>query len=111
VEQEPSDELGGGERHHFRSVAVASLPPPERHLARLHRHQAVMTERYPMRIAAQVGDDMLRRRKGGLRVDDPGLLPQRREKPLKGPGVPEGCRRPGTLQAVRSRPCRLRLIS
>ena len=43
---------------------------------------------------------MLRRGKGRLRIDDPGLLPQRREEALEGPGIREGCRRPGELQSA-----------
>src|SRR2546426_8601506 len=40
-----------------------------------------------MRIASQVRHYVLCGGEGRLGIDDPGLLPQRRKKALKGPGV------------------------
>jgi hypothetical protein len=43
---------------------------------------------------------MLRRGKGRLGIDDPGLLPQWREEMLEGPGVHEGCCGPRKLEVA-----------
>ena len=83
-----------------RPVAVAPIAPPEHHLPLAQGHQSVIAERDPMGIAAQVGKDVLRRGKGRLGIDDPGLLPQGREETLEGPGVTEGRRGPRKLEAV-----------
>src|SRR2546421_10988806 len=53
-----------------------------------------------MRRAAQVREDMLRRGTRQLGIDDPGLLPQRCEETLEGPGVPQRRCGPCQLQVV-----------
>jgi hypothetical protein len=79
---------------------VAPLAPPEHYLPIPHGYESVIAERYAMRIASQIREDVLRRGKRRLGIDDPGLLPQRREETLEGPGVPQGRRGPGKLQVV-----------
>src|SRR5438105_348526 len=74
--------------------------PLEHHLPRTQGHQPVIAEGDPMCRAAQVREDVLCRGKRRLDIDDPRLLPQWREETLEGPGVPQGCRGPGTLQVV-----------
>jgi hypothetical protein len=75
VQQEPSDELLRSHRHDLESIAVAPITPPEHYLPLTQRHQAVITQRHAMGIAAQVGEYVLRGGKGRLGIDDPRLLP------------------------------------
>jgi hypothetical protein len=88
VEEEPVDELLRRERHDSGAVVVAPLAPPEHDLPIPHGHESVIAERHAMRIAPQIREDVLRRGKRRLGIDDPGLLPQRHEETLEGPGVP-----------------------
>jgi len=100
VEEAPSDKLLGRERHDSGAVVVAPLAPPEHYLPIPHGYESVMAERYAMRRAPQIREDVLRRGKRRLGIDDPGLLPQRREETLEGPGVPQGRCGPGKLETV-----------
>src|SRR4029450_797830 len=100
VRGDPSDESLRRHRHDLGPVAATPIMPPEHHLPIPQGHQPIIAERDAMRIAPQVREDVLRRGKGWLGIDDPGLLPQGREETLEGPGVPQGCCRPCTLEAV-----------
>ena len=100
MEEEPADELLRRERHDSGAVVVAPFSPPERSLPIPHGHESVIAERHAMRIAPQVREDVLRRGKRPLGIDDPGLLPQGREETLEGPGVPQGGCGPRPLEAV-----------
>ena len=80
VKQEAADELVGASGHDFGSIAPAPIPPPKHHLAIVHRHEPVITERHAMRITSQVRHCVLCGGEGRLGIDDPGLLPQRRKK-------------------------------
>ena len=100
VEEEPADALLRSQRHDSGPIAVAPLAPPEHHLPVPQGHESVIAERHAMGIATQVGHDMLRRGKGRLGIDDPGLLPQWREEMLEGLAVHEGCCGPRTLEVA-----------
>src|SRR5215470_1290297 len=97
MQQEPSDELLRSHRHDLEPVAVAPIMPPEYHLPIPQGHQPVIAEGDPVRIAAEIREDVLCRGKRRLGIDDPRLLPQRREETLEGPGVSQRSRGPGKL--------------
>ncbi len=90
VEQKPPNEFVGLERHHFQGVAIAIITPAKQHGTVLERHQTVITDGHAVGIAAQVVHNLVGRVKGGLGIDDPLLLPQRREEALKGTGIGQG---------------------
>ena len=100
MEQEASDKLVGRDGHDFRPVPALAITPPKAHLPIPGGHEPVITARHTMRIAAQRGHDLLGRGQGGFGIDDPRLLPQRREETLQGLGISQRCRGPGTLEAA-----------
>ena len=51
--------------------------------------QAVVGERDTVRVAAEVGEDVLGPREGRLAVDDPGLAPEFRKPGVEGHGIGE----------------------
>ena len=100
MEQEAPDELVDCEGHDCGAVPPAPVAPPEHDVALTEGHQAVIAEGDPMRIAAQVREDMLRGGKGRLGIDDPGLLPQRCKKALEGLRLTQWRCRAGELEPV-----------
>ena len=79
---------------------MARIAPPERDVPLAQRHQSVIAHRHAMGIAPQGRDNVLRGGKRWLGIDDPGLLPEWREKTLEGPGIPQGCCGPRKVEAV-----------
>lgn len=74
VQQKPADELGGRQAHApgFRSpFAVAVILPLKRHLVFGHVEDAVIRESHPVRIAAEVFENVCRAAEGRFGVDDP----------------------------------------
>jgi len=61
------------QRHDLYPIAVARVAPAKRHLALVHRHQAMVADGHPMRIAPQVGNHLRGRGKRFLGIDDPGV--------------------------------------
>lgn len=73
VQQEPPDELGGGERHCLggpRGLGTIVLVG-EPHLAVLDVEQPIIRDRDAVRVAADVGEHLVRTREGALGIDDP----------------------------------------
>jgi len=84
VLQEPTEELVGGQRHFPLLVLVGGVPPAERDLAVGERHQAVVGDRHPVGVAAEVTEGMLRSAEGTLGVDNPLAAEQRPQPGGKG---------------------------
>jgi hypothetical protein len=71
MEQEPSDELIGIQRHDLVPVAVGVITPEEGNLAVLKREDTVITDGNPVGISAEVLKNSLSVLERGLAVDDP----------------------------------------
>ncbi len=97
MQQEAPDKLPRRQCHALHPVAMTIVSPAKRHLALVHRHQAMVADGHPMGIAAQVRDHLLGRGKRRLGIDDPGVLLQRSDEAGKNLGVGQGSR--GTREA------------
>src|ERR1700746_134521 len=81
VEQETPHELADVEAHDFALVSTA-LPivlPPETDVGLVEIEQAAVGDRDAMRIAREIGQDLLGTGEGLFGIDDPFSLAQRRE--------------------------------
>jgi len=90
MQQEAPDKLPRRQGHDLHPVAMTIVLPAQRHLALVHRHQAMVADGHPMGRAAQVRDHLLGRGKGWLGIDDPGVLLQRGDEAGKSLGVARG---------------------
>ncbi len=81
VEQKPTDKLLDREAHHLHFVVMSVVPPTETALAVLASEEALVTDSDPMRIAPEVGEDLLRTAEGGFGVNHPVLGPELGEAP------------------------------
>ncbi len=86
MEKESSDKLVGFERHGLLPVMVCIISPEEGNLAVLEGEEAVITDRDPMGISAEVLKDALGAVEGGFAIDDPFFMIERPPEGL------EGCR-------------------
>src|SRR5439155_11402243 len=77
--QEPPDELLGREGHHLLLLPVAVIFPLETDLAIFERQQTPIGNSHAMSVAVQILQHMLRPAKGGLGVNHPLGLFQRRQ--------------------------------
>src|SRR5690606_39374123 len=95
VEQEAADELVGADRHHLLPVgpAAAIILVAESDAAPVEGDQPAVRDRYPVRIARQVGEHGFGPGEGWLGIHDRTLLPDRREVAQESPSVGE----PGQL--------------
>ena len=59
MHQEAADELVGFQGHGFVATVVAVVLPAETHLALPHAEKAIVGNSYSMRVASQVGQDLL----------------------------------------------------
>src|SRR5262245_46500493 len=71
MEQKAADKLVGGQGHQLLSVMVLRVPPAEADSVVLQTDQAMIGDRYPMGVAAQIVQHLLRSAKGGLSVHHP----------------------------------------
>ena len=71
VKEEPSDKLVGLKRHDLLTVMVCIIPPEEGNLAVLDGEDAVITDRDPVGISAEVLKDPLGAIEGRFAIDDP----------------------------------------
>ena len=71
VKQEAADELLGVERLGFEPILIPSVPVSESDLTVFRAEDAVVGDSYPVGVAAQVIEDLLRGSKGFFRIDDP----------------------------------------
>ena len=74
MKKEPSDKLAGLERHGLWTVMVCIIPPSEGDIAVSDGEDAVITDRDPVGISAEVLKDAPGAIKGRFAIDDPLLL-------------------------------------
>jgi hypothetical protein len=74
MEEEPSDKLVGLEGHGLLTVMVGIIPTSEGNIAVLDGEDAVITDRDPMGISAQVLKDPLGAIEGWFAIDDPLIM-------------------------------------
>ena len=86
MKQKPAQELIYGERHEALLIAVCGVPPTERDFVIGQGDEAMVGDRYSMRVAAEVMENMLRATEGSLAVDHPVVteeLPEERGEGLR----------------------------
>jgi hypothetical protein len=71
MKKEPSDKLVGLEGHRLLTVMVCIIPPEEGNVAVSDGKDAVITDRDPMGISAEVLEDPLGAIEGRFGIDDP----------------------------------------
>ena len=71
MKKESSDKLVGLEGHSLLTVTVCIIPPSEGNIAVLDGEDAVITDRDPMGISAEVLEDPLGAIEGRFAIDDP----------------------------------------
>lgn len=71
VEQEPADELVGGEGHRAKAIAVSVVLPAEANVPVIDREQTIVGDRDAMRITPDVVQDPLRPGERRLGVNQP----------------------------------------
>lgn len=81
VEEEPAHELSGGETHHLVLAAsvLAIVLPAEGNVAVVDRDEPPVADRHAMRVAGEIGEDLLGAGERPLGVADPLRAPERRE--------------------------------
>ena len=81
VEQEAAHELADVEAHDLAALTavLAIVLPAETDMGRVEIEQTAVGDRDAMRIARQIGQDLLRTGEGLFGIDDPFGLAQRRE--------------------------------
>ena len=81
VEQEAAHELGDVETHDLApmTAVLAIVLPAETDMGRVKIEQTAVGDRDAMRIAREIGQDLLRTGEGLFGIDDPFALAQRRE--------------------------------
>ena len=86
MEQKPAQELLYGERQEALRIAVCGVPPTERDSVIGPGDEAMVGDRYSMRVVAEVMENMLRATEGPLAVDHPVVmeeLPEERGEGLR----------------------------
>jgi len=94
MEEEPSDELMGLDRHGLLPIAVGVIPPAEGDLAILECEDAVIADGDPVGVSAEVLEDPFGAVKGRLAVDDPFLVVKLSPEDLKDARIFEMCDTP-----------------
>ena len=79
VLEEAADELLGGDGHHLGFAGVAVILPLEGDLAVFQGQQAPVGDGHAVGVAAEILQHVLRSAKGGLGVDHPFLVLERRQ--------------------------------
>ena len=85
VEEESPDELLGRERHDFRLIVVAVVAPVKCDLPVFDIYDAMIGNRDPVSVAAEVVHHLLRSSERRLGVDDPFGVAHRIEMPAENP--------------------------
>ena len=89
VKKEPSDKLAGLEGHGLLTVMVCIIPPSEGNIAVLDGEDAVITDRDPVGISAEVLKDAPGAIKGRFAIDDPLLMIEKSPERFEGSGFLE----------------------
>jgi len=85
VEQEPTNELVGGERHDLLAVgtAAAVILKAEGDAGLVEAQEAAVRDRDPVGVARQIGEHRLWPGERRFGINHPALLPDRRQMPQK----------------------------
>jgi len=89
MKKEPADKFIGLQRHGFLTVPVCIIPPEKGNLAVLDGEEAVITDRDPMGISAEVLKDPFGAIEGRLAIDDPLLVIEMSPERFEGSGFLE----------------------
>ncbi len=76
VEQEPTDELIGVHCHDLVFVVIGVIAPPEGDFVLIRLHDAMIADRDPVSISAEIFENTFGSVERRLAVDDPLLLVQ-----------------------------------
>ena len=101
VQEKPTEEFLGVERHDFRAPAIGIVLPVKAHDASGETHEPRVGHRDAMGVAPEVLQHLLRPRERAFRIDHPGRGPQLRDEGGKAAGFGQGeratCEGEGTL--------------
>lgn len=89
MEEEPSDELSGLERHSLLFIPVSVVPPAEGDITILNLEDTIIADSNPVGISAKVLKDALGTIERGLAVDNPFFMVELSSEHIKGFGVLE----------------------
>lgn len=89
MKQEPSDELVSLERHGLLTVVVCIISPSKGNIAVLVGEDAVIADRNPVSISAEVLKDPLGAIEGRFAIDDPLLVVEKSSERFEGFGLLE----------------------
>ena len=89
MKKEPSDELVSLERHGLLMIVVGIISPEKRNSAVPDGEDAVIADRDPVSISAEVLKDTLGAIEGWLAIDDPLLMVKRSLEGFEGSGFLE----------------------
>ena len=101
MKKEPSDELVSLERHGFFTVVVCIISPQEGNIAVLDGEDAVIADRDPVSISAEVLKDPRGAIKGRLAIDDPLLMIKMPPEGFEGSGFLEMANAAGEYEIPR----------
>jgi len=87
MKKEPSDKLVCLERHSLLTVMVCIIPPSEGNIAVLDGEDAVITDRDPVGISAEVLKDPLGAIEGWFAIDDPLIMVEMPPEGLEVSGI------------------------
>jgi hypothetical protein len=71
MEEKTPEKLSGRDGHQPLLILVSRVAPPERDLSVMDRDEAVIGNRHPVRVAAEVAQNVFSSAKGPFAVDDP----------------------------------------
>jgi len=100
MKEETPQELGTGQRHLPLLAATSVVLPPESDGLPIEGEQAVIGDRDPMCVSAELPENVHRAMKGGFGVDNPILSMESAQKAMKLLGVGQQRRRPGTVKTA-----------
>ena len=89
MKKEPSDKLACLQRHGLLTVVVGIISPQEGNIAVLDGEDAVIADRDPVGISAEVLKYPLGAIKGRFAIDDPLLMIKMSPEGFEGPGLLE----------------------
>ena len=101
MKKEPSDELVSLERHGLLTVVVCIISPSKGNIAVLDGEDAVIADRDPVSISAEVLKDPLGAIKGRFGIDDPLLMIEMSPERFEGFGFFEMANAAGEYKIIR----------
>jgi hypothetical protein len=93
MQQETSQELLRGERHHSLGITVCIVLPAEGNLVMLEGHETMVGNGHPMGVAGEIAQHMMGTAEGWFGIDDPVLPEQGAQEGAEGLLIFEGLER------------------